>query len=73
MISQDVPGLLKSMSETFAIRGMNIHNAQIRTTKDKKAICVFDVSVRDTNQLSQVMQDLHKIKGILGVTRVAHT
>lgn len=72
VISQDVPGLLKLMSEAFSARNINIHNAQIRTTKDKKAICIFDVSVRDTNQLSQVMQDLQKISGIIGVTRVAH-
>lgn len=72
VVSQDLPGLLKSMSEAFAARNINIHNAQIRTTKDKKAICVFDVAVRDTSQLSQVMQDLQKINGIIGVTRVTH-
>lgn len=72
VISQDVPGLLKSMSEAFSARNINIHNAQIRTTKDKKAICIFEVSVRDTSQLAQVMQDLSKINGILGVTRVTH-
>jgi GTP pyrophosphokinase len=72
VVSQDLPGLLKNMTETFAIRGINIHNAQIRTTKDKKAVCIFDVNVRDTAQLSQVMQDLTKIKGIIGVTRVTH-
>jgi guanosine-3',5'-bis(diphosphate) 3'-pyrophosphohydrolase len=72
VIGQDIPGLLKSMSEAFSIRGINIHNAQIRTTKDRKAICVFDISVRDTSQLALVMQDLQKINGIIGVTRVAH-
>jgi guanosine-3',5'-bis(diphosphate) 3'-pyrophosphohydrolase len=72
IISQDIPGLLKSMSEAFSARGINIHNAQIRTTKDKKAVCLFDVSVKDTAQLSVVMQDLSKIKGIIGVTRVTH-
>ncbi|MCM2280639.1 MAG: bifunctional (p)ppGpp synthetase/guanosine-3',5'-bis(diphosphate) 3'-pyrophosphohydrolase [Bdellovibrionaceae bacterium] len=72
VISQDIPGLLKHMSEAFATRGINIHNAQIRTTKDKKAICVFDVSVKDTSQLSQVIQDLQKINGIIGVARVSH-
>jgi len=70
VVSQDIPGLLKNMSEAFATRGINIHNAQIRTTKDKKAICVFDVSVRDTQQLSQVIRDLQKINGIIGVSRV---
>jgi GTP diphosphokinase / guanosine-3',5'-bis(diphosphate) 3'-diphosphatase len=72
VISHDIQGLLKHMSEVFSARSINIHNAQIRTTKDKKAICMFDVSVRDTQQLSLVMQDLQKINGIIGVTRVTH-
>ena len=72
VISHDLPGLLKNMSEAFSLRSINIHNAQIRTTKDKKAICVFDVSVRDTAQLSLIIQDLSKINGIIGVTRVTH-
>jgi GTP pyrophosphokinase len=72
VVSQDIPGLLKHMSEAFSARGININNAQIRTTKDKKAVCVFDVNVRDTGQLSQVMADLQKINGIIGVTRVTH-
>ena len=70
VVSQDVPGLLKSMSEAFSTRGINIHNAQIHTTRDKKAVCLFDINIRDTAQLSQVIQDLQKIKGIIGVTRV---
>lgn len=72
IVSQDVPGLLRLMSEAFALRSINIENAQIRTTKDKKAVCLFDVNVKDTSQLSQIMADLQKIPGIIGVTRVTH-
>ncbi len=70
VISNDSPGLLKAMSETFASLGMNIFNAQVRVTKDMKAICLFDVAVRDTAQLNVAIHNLQKIKGILGVTRV---
>ncbi len=70
VISNDSPGLLRAMSDTFASLGMNIFNAQVRVTKDMKAICLFDVSVRDTAQLNSAIQNLQKIKGILGVTRV---
>jgi len=72
IISQDVPGLLKLMSEAFAQQGINIQSAQIRTTKDKKAICNFEVSVRDASQLNQAIYEIQKIKGIIGVTRVIH-
>ncbi len=71
VVSQDIPGLLKSMSEAFAAKGVNIHNAQIRTTKDKKAISVFDVAVKDTAQLNEVLLSLQKIRGIIGATRAS--
>lgn len=72
IISQDVPGLLKLMSEAFAQQGINIQSAQISTTKDKKAVCNFEVSVRDAAQLNQAIYEIQKIKGIIGVSRIIH-
>lgn len=72
IVSQDIPGLLKLMSEAFAQQGINIQSAQIRTTKDKKAVCNFEVSVKDASQLNQSIYEIQKIKGIIGVTRVIH-
>jgi GTP diphosphokinase / guanosine-3',5'-bis(diphosphate) 3'-diphosphatase len=69
VIGQDVPGLLKLMSEAFSVQGINIESAQIRTTRDKKAVCLFEVSVRDLSQLSNAVLALQKIKGIIGVQR----
>ncbi len=71
VISTDTRGLLIKFSEVFHSRGINIHNAQIRTTRDNKAICLFDVSVKDTAQLGLVMQDLQKITEVIGVTRIS--
>ena len=73
VVSHDVPGLLKQMTEVFSGFGVNIHNAQARTTKDLKGVCTFDVSVRDTKQLSEVMNALTKVKGVIGVTRMTHS
>lgn len=73
VVSHDTSGLLKEMSEVFSTHGINILNAQARTTKDLKAICTFDVSVRNTKQLSEVMSALSKLKGVMGVTRITHT
>lgn len=71
VISQDVQGLLKLMSESFATQGINIESAQIKTTRDKKAICLFEVSVKDLSQLSNAILSLQKIKGIINVQRVS--
>ncbi len=73
VISTDTRGLLIKFSEVFNSKGINIHNAQIRTTRDNKAICLFDVSVKDTSHLAQVMQDLQKIPEVIGVTRISLT
>jgi GTP pyrophosphokinase len=72
IVAHDVPGLLKSMSEAFTIKGINIQSAQIRTTKDKKAVCNFEISVRDATQLNDAIFEIQKIKGIIGVARVMH-
>jgi GTP pyrophosphokinase len=71
VIAQDVQGLLKLMSESFATQGINIDSAQIRTTRDKKAICQFEVSVKDVSQLANAILGLQKIKGVINVQRVS--
>jgi guanosine-3',5'-bis(diphosphate) 3'-pyrophosphohydrolase len=68
--SHNAPGLLKQMTEVFSSQNMDIHNAQIRTTKDQKAVCTFDIGVKDTNHLTAVIADLQKLKGVLSVTRI---
>lgn len=72
VIAQDIPGLLKLMSEAFAVQEINIESAQIHTTRDKKANCLFDISVRDAAQLSQAIYSLQKLKGVITVQRVSH-
>lgn len=72
VVCNDTAGMLKSMGEVFSTHGINILNAQARTTKDLKAICTFDVSVKNTQQLAEVMGSLSKLKGVIGVTRITH-
>jgi GTP diphosphokinase / guanosine-3',5'-bis(diphosphate) 3'-diphosphatase len=71
VVAQDIPGLLKLMTEAFAFQSINIESAQIRTTRDKKAVCQFVISVKDTAQLNSAILGLQKIKGIIGVQRVS--
>lgn len=70
VLCYDHHGLLKNMTEVFVTHGVDIQNAQIRTTKDRKAVCMFDCNVRDTEHLEQTMQSLKKLKGVIGVSRV---
>jgi GTP pyrophosphokinase len=69
ILSQDEPGLLAIMSQTITSCGVNIASANIRTTKDKKAIAIFDVEVADISQLQKVTSALESKKGVITVER----
>lgn len=69
ILSHDEPGLLRKISDAFSSANANIINARIRTTKDHKAVFHFDIKVKDTSQLSIVIQNVQKIKGVIGVER----
>ena len=69
VLSQDDTGLLALMSQTITGCGVNIASANIRTTKDKKAIALFEVEVSNTDQLNRVMSALEAKKGVIAVER----
>jgi (p)ppGpp synthase/HD superfamily hydrolase len=66
-----MPGMLKSMSDVFSTLGINIQNLSARTNRDHKAVCLFEVLIKNRSQLSQVIQELQKVKGVQGVSRQA--
>jgi GTP pyrophosphokinase len=70
ILSLDEPGLLALMSQTISACGVNIASANIRTTKDKKAIALFDVEVGDLGQLQKVTSALESKRGVIMVERV---
>jgi GTP pyrophosphokinase len=70
VFSLDQPGLLALMSQTISSCGVNIASANIRTTKDKKALAQFDVEVADLIQLQKVVSALEGKKGVISVERI---
>lgn len=70
VVCVDVPGLLQKMSETFTGLGINIHQAQVRTTKDNKAISQFEVNIKNISLLNKALKALESIKGVISVERV---
>ena len=69
VLSTDQPGLLALMSQTISSFGINITSANVRTTKDRKAIAFFDVEVYDTSQLAKVTSALEAKTGVIAVER----
>jgi len=70
VVSVDTSGLLVKMSRVFTQEGVNISQAQIRTTRDKKAICIFEVDIADLAHLRKVMNMLEAVSGVISVDRV---
>jgi guanosine-3',5'-bis(diphosphate) 3'-pyrophosphohydrolase len=66
---EDQPGMLASMTQTISSQGVNISQASVRTMKDNRAICVFEVLVTGVEQLQKVIGSLEAKDGIISVER----
>ncbi len=73
VVCEDRPGLLADMSKVIVDQNANISRAQIGTTKDKKAVCLFAISISDLPHLRKIISTLEGVKGVISVTRVQRT
>ncbi len=73
VVCEDRPGLLADMSKVIRDQNANISRAQIGTTKDKKAVCIFSISIGDLPHLRKIMSTLEGVTGVISVTRVQRT
>jgi (p)ppGpp synthase/HD superfamily hydrolase len=58
------------MSAAFTARGVNIAQANCRTTPDGLATNTFEVYVLNAGQLTEAIRTVGKIEGVLSVNRV---
>ncbi len=70
VICADRQGLLAKMTEAITEIGVNITEAEIKTMDDRKAVNIFDIEIKDIEELRKVMQSLEKLKGVISVERV---
>lgn len=50
------------MTQTISAQGVNISQASVRTMKDKRALCVFEILVTGVDQLNKVISSLRNQK-----------
>jgi GTP diphosphokinase / guanosine-3',5'-bis(diphosphate) 3'-diphosphatase len=65
----DQPGLLAAISAAITSAEANIARAQIRTFSSHRAINTFEVMIKDSAHLSQVLQNISKVKGVYKAVR----
>lgn len=70
VVCADRPGLLASMTEAITSEGVNISAATIHTTEDQTAVSDFDLEIKNSTQLRDVIKALERLKGIISVQRV---
>ncbi len=70
VLASDNRGLLIRMTEIFASKGIDLQNAQIKATRDRKVIAYFDALVKDSSQLQVLIADLRKLNDIIEVKRI---
>jgi GTP pyrophosphokinase len=70
VVCADKPGLLAHISQSFHELGVNISQANCRSTDDNRAVNTFQFSVSDLDQLKVVIKAIQRINGVYSVDRM---
>src|SRR5919109_926684 len=65
----DQPGLLAAISSAITSAEANIARAQVRTFSGQKALNTFEVMIKNSKHLQQVLQNISKVKGVYKAVR----
>jgi GTP pyrophosphokinase len=65
----DQPGLLAAISSAITSADANIARAQVRTFSGERALNTFEVMIKNSEQLKQVLQNVSKVKGVYKAVR----
>jgi len=66
----DKPGILANVSSAFTANGVNITEANCRTSADGRAVNVFQFTLGDVGKLKALMRNIQRIDGVIDVERV---
>ncbi len=70
MIGTDRPGILAAISAAISASKINIAQADIRVTEDRKGLNTFTLEVSNLKQLEGAMGAIRQIDGVMGVERI---
>ena len=72
IVCADRPGLLSNITKCCEAGGINIGRLDARPIEDSKAIIHLEVLVSDVKQLTKLIANMEKVKGVVSVGRVRH-
>jgi GTP pyrophosphokinase len=71
ILCMDQPGLLAAMTKAIASAGVNISNAEVKTTgQDGRALSHFELKVSSATQLNNLIHTISAIEGVMRVSRL---
>lgn len=70
VICRDKKGVLAEVSSAISAMDINISHAEVETTPDIKAICDFQLDVRDLDQFNHLVSSIKKLKSVISVERL---
>jgi GTP pyrophosphokinase len=70
VLCADRKGILASIANTLSQSDINITNAQVQTTPDRKAMGVFEVEVKDLKHLEGALQAVRRIGDVFEADRI---
>jgi GTP diphosphokinase / guanosine-3',5'-bis(diphosphate) 3'-diphosphatase len=68
--TENEPGILANVTQTFSAQHINISEANCRASKDGLACNIFTFMADDLTQLKTLMRELDKVRGVVQVERV---
>ncbi|MBN2705660.1 MAG: bifunctional (p)ppGpp synthetase/guanosine-3',5'-bis(diphosphate) 3'-pyrophosphohydrolase [Deltaproteobacteria bacterium] len=71
IMCEDIKGMLVALGTAISSQEANIASGSLKTSIDQKAICLFEVKVRDLEHLKKVKQALRAVKGVYQVVRIS--
>ncbi len=71
IMCEDVKGMLVALGTAISSQEANIASGSIKTSIDHKAICFFEVQVKDLEHLKKVKQAVRAVKGVYQVARMS--
>jgi (p)ppGpp synthase/HD superfamily hydrolase len=60
---------LAAISSAITSAEVNISRAQVQTFPGQKAMNIFEVMLRDSDQLNRVLRNISKVKGVYKAER----
>ncbi len=72
VVCVDKPGLLAEISKTITSMDVDIRRAVVITTKEQRAVCTFEIAVKDVPHLTKVIKSITKIPNVISVERIKH-